>query len=72
MKKRNFKSLKINKMTISSFTLHKLNGGGIKRSERRQGDCNYSRAHPAHPNNGGYCAGPDINDNSTGPTTANM
>lgn len=72
MKKRNFKSLKLNKKAISSFAVHKLKGGGIKRSERRQGDCRYSRAHPSHPNDGGYCVGPDITEQGTAPTDANM
>lgn len=72
MKKKNLKSLKLNKKAISNFSLHKLSGGGIKRSERRAGDCNYSRAHPSHPDDGGYCVGPNIHDNSTAPTTAHM
>ncbi len=72
MKKRNLKSLKLNKKAISNFSIHKLTGGGIKRSERRAGDCNYSRAHPSHPNDGGYCVGPNITENGTRPTDANM
>ncbi|WP_158269185.1 hypothetical protein [Kordia periserrulae] len=49
-----------------------MSGAGIKRSERRQGDCDYSRAHPSHPDDGGYCVGPDITENGTRPTDANM
>jgi len=48
MKKKKM-SLNLDKQTVIKLSANEVNsiqGGGYKRSNRRQGDCKYSRCHP--------------------------
>ena len=54
MKKINLEKQKI--VSLSDDELANVKGGGLKRSNRRGGDCGYSRRYPdAYVNAGGGC-----------------